>query len=286
MNVYEIVTDKIIKQLEQGVIPWRKGWKSNELPKNYVSGKPYRGINIWLLQMEGRVSPYWLSFKQASALGGKVKKGEKGTLVVFWKMLKAEDTDKETGEHKNKLIPLLRYYIVFNADQVEGLPEKAYGVKHDFKPIEACEKLIEKYTDKPEVQFEDLQAYYVPSKDFVNMPKKEAFFSDAEYYATLFHEFVHSTGHEKRLHRKDFNEGGFGSESYSKEELIAEFGASFLCGIAGIEQITITNSCAYIKGWLVKLQNDKHLLIHASAQAQKAVDYMQGIKQPEAVNAE
>jgi len=286
MNVYEIVTEKIVKQLQAGVIPWRKPWKGLEVPKNYISGKAYRGINVWLLLCENRVNPFWLTFKQASGLGARVKKGEKGSLVVFWKLLNVEKVDSESGERSKKVVPLLRYYVVFNADQIEGLPAKAYGEKVDFKPIAECEKLVDGYKDKPEIKHGENQAFYSPKLDYVNLPQKSQFDSEAEYYSTLFHELAHSTGHEKRLSRKDFAAGLFGSASYSKEELVAEFAASFLCGLAGIEVSTLNNSSAYIKNWLDKLSGDKYLLVQAAGQAQKAVDYIRGIKQGEAVDSE
>lgn len=279
-KVYSIITEKIIKLLEGGSIPWNKPWLggANGMPKNYVSKKPYRGVNTWLLAFEDFTSPYWLTFKQANELGAKVKKGSKGTMIVFYKMLESKTKTDKTGNPEK--FPMLRYYVVFNADQVEGLPSDAYGdIKGnlDFKPIEACEKIIEGYRTKPEIKHEKNQAYYVPSLDYVNMPKKENFKSIAEYYSTLFHELTHSTGHKSRLDRNLDDIGAFGDEVYSKEELIAEFGASFLCGIAGIENNTIRNSAGYLQGWLNKLRTDDKLLIASANKAQKAVDYILGI---------
>ena len=277
-KVYEIVTDKIIKLMEEGQIPWNKPWMGGfaGMPKNYVSKRPYQGINVWLLAFAEFSSPYWMTFKQANQLGARVKKGSEGTIIVFWRMIEGKKTLKNG---KKEVIPFLRYYKVFNADQIEGLPEDAYGntgEKLDFKPIEACEKLVEGYRTKPEIKHGESQAYYSPALDFVNMPQKESFKSVEEYYSTLFHELTHSTGHKSRLDRNLDDFGPFGSEVYSKEELIAEFGASFLCGMAGIENNTIRNSAAYLQGWLSKLRNDKTLLVSAANKAQKAVDYIIG----------
>ncbi len=234
-NIYEIVTERIIKGLEKGELPWRKPWVSGgSIPKNYVTKKPYRGINIWLLFCEERQNPYFLTFKQAESLGGKVKKGEKGTLVVFWKWLEKTEQDQD-GNSKIKKTPLLRYYIVFNAEQVEGLPEDAYQHKERiaFEPIEACERIIAGYKNCPTIKHEKQRAYYSPELDYINLPKRESFESIPAYYAVAFHEITHSTGHPNRLNRKGISElAPFGSPAYSREELVAELGASFLCGVA------------------------------------------------------
>ena len=296
-DVFQIVTEKIMQQLEKGVIPWRKPWKGGSayMPKNFVTKKSYRGINPWLLAgtsfEKGYESPFWVTFKQAQALGGKVKKGEKGTLIVFWKWLfkkvNGGTTDKIEGIEAlettqggaPKKIPLLRYYYVFNVEQCEGfeIPQVEKPQGKEFKPIEQAEALVEGYKTKPEIKHAKQQAYYSPRLDYINMPKKESFDHVEEYYSTLFHELVHSTGHDSRLKREGFDEAHFfGDVVYSKEELVAEFGASFLCGFAGIENQTVKNSSAYIKGWVTMLKGDKRLLVMACAKAQKAVDYVLG----------
>ena len=278
-DLYQVVTEKIIREIEKGEIPWRKPWLSGgALPRNFVSKKAYRGINIWLLCLEGRLNPYFVTFKQCQDLGGKVKKGEKGTLVVFWKWIEKSE-QKENGEVQLKKIPLLRYYHVFSAEQCEGLPKEAYPEEKqiDFSPIAACEKIIAGYRDCPEVKYEKPQAWYSPTLDCINLPRKESFESIPSFYAAAYHEFIHSTGHPKRLNRSGITDTApFGSPLYSKEELIAELGASFLCGVAGIELYTLANSAAYLQGWLKALKADKKLLIHAAGQAQKAVSYVLG----------
>ena len=278
MNVYEIITQRIMDKLEQGTVPWHKPWASNsEMPKNLISKKTYRGINVFMLHMAGYSSPYWLSYKQASELGGTVKKGEHGLPIVFWNW--KETKNEETG--KKEKIPFIRYYTVFNADQCSGLESKVPAIPDfnplDFNPITECEGILNGMSDKPEITHNEAKAYYRPSNDTVNMPKQETFCSVPDYYSVLFHELVHSTGHEKRLNRhKEQLNHNFGSNDYSKEELIAEMGASFLSGLTGITTNTIDNSAAYIKSWLVRLKDDPKMVVMAAAKAQKAVDYITG----------
>lgn len=282
-KVYEIVTAQIIEQLEKGQIPWHKPWNSAEgMPRNLVSKRAYRGINVWLLAGRGYESPYWVSFKQCKDLGGTVKKGEESTLVVFWKFLDVPDTVEGQEPDENtptRTIPLLRYYRVFNVEQCEGLekhipqPEKP----KTFNALAEAEKIVEGYQNKPRITHGQAGAYYRPSADLVGMPHRTSFENPEEYYSTLFHELTHSTGHKDRLARFETDEvAAFGSETYSKEELIAEMGASYLSNEAGILQRTIENSAAYIRGWLKRLQDDKRLIVTAAAQAQKAVDHIRG----------
>jgi antirestriction protein ArdC len=277
LDVYEIVTDRIIDLLEQGVVPWHKPWAggSNQLPTNLVSKKAYRGVNVWLLSCSGYASPYWVSYKQATELGGQVRKGEKSTLVVYWKMF--ENIDKATGEKKT--IPMLRYYNVFNVSQCDGIsvPDTDTQPKIDFNPIEEAEKIVASMTKLPKITHVEQQAYYNRSTDHVNMPQKETFQGEAEYYSTLFHELTHSTGHESRLGRFQNVVSKFGDSNYAKEELVAEMGASFLCATAGIVERTLDNSAAYIANWLTKLKNDKKLVVSAAGKAHTACDYILGV---------
>ena len=272
-KVYEIVTGRIIEKLEQGEIPWHMPW-SSELPKNLVSGKTYRGINVFLLGSMGYSSPYWLTFHQANNLGGHVTKGEKSTMVVFWKMWDRENTD---GEKES--IPVLRYFRVFNVDQVSLPTEKmpADPVKNDIEPIPLSRAIVANWNQCPEITHGEPRAYYRPSTDTVNMPQPESFEGSEGYYSTLFHELTHSTGHESRLNRPGIVElTGYGTRDYSKEELIAEMGAAFLCAVTGIEDRILDNSAAYIQGWLKRLSNDPKMVVLAAAQAQKAADFIQG----------
>jgi len=278
-QVYSLITDRIINMLEAGTVPWHKPWNGSQ--QNLVSKKDYRGINPLLLSSMHFSSPYWLSYKQAQSLGGQVKKGEHGTPVVFWKMLNKSDsiTDDKTGDTliNPKFIPMLRYYTVFNVDQCEGIPiEKIPKLEQiEFSPISQCEKIVSNMPKRPVIKHNEPRAYYSPMSDFVNMPKQTLFESNKEYYSTLFHELTHSTGHSSRLDRKGVtNLCRFGSTNYSKEELVAEMGACFLCGHTGIENKTINNSASYIKSWLSHLRNDNKLVIHAAAAAQKAADFI------------
>ena len=274
-KVYEIVTDKIVKELERGVIPWQKPWAGS--PKiNFVSRKAYRGINVLLLDRPGE----YLTWKQIQTLGGRVKKGSSSYIVTFYKLLeKNEETMSREGktEEVTKQIPLIRYYKVFHLDDVDGIDSKIINnneYKHN--PIEEAEKIIYNYNNKPliEIRKSD-RAYYSPAKDLVVVPKMEQFQNINEYYLVLFHELAHSTGHIKRLDRKDLYSSGFGSDRYSREELVAELAAAMLAGVCGIgTESTVKNNAAYIDSWLRVLKNDVRLIVKASSQAQKAADYI------------
>jgi antirestriction protein ArdC len=290
MTVYEIVTEQIIQKLDQGVVPWRKPWRggAGQEPKSFASRKPYRGVNVWLLTMAasaaGYKSNYWITYKKASELGGQVRKGEKSTLVVFWKVFERDELDSR-GKAKTGF--MLRYYRVFCLDQIDGLDESKLPADAkpeefeslEFKPIEYCEHIAENMPNKPETRHtEQARAFYNPRDDYVHMPKRETFVGEAEYYSTLFHELGHSTGHKSRLDRSVDGTAAFGSGSYSREELVAEFTACFLCGTAGIEAATIDNSAAYIASWRKRLKDDAKLVVQAAAKAQKAADYILGKK--------
>ena len=274
-KIYEMVTDEIIKKLEQGVVPWKQPWTggTSRVPYNYKTKKAYRGINVLLLGLSGHNSRYWMSFKQAQEFGGKVKKGEKGHLCVFWKIITKEE-ENENGERIEKTIPLLRYYKVFNLDQVEGIEDPDIHNCNMDEAIEEAEQIIENYQDKPEIVSNEQSAYYNPNKDYINIPKFETFTDNSSYYSTLFHEMVHSTGHESRLGRHINASNFFGSEDYSFEELVAELGSSFLCAQTNILNDTIDQSASYINAWLKKLRENKKWIVQASGKAQKAVDYI------------
>lgn len=273
-QVADIITEAIITKLEAGVIPWKKPWNGSALaPRNFVTGKPYRGINTFLLCSTCFASPYFLTFKQCSDKGGQIKTGERGFPVVFWSTVGIED--RETGAEKE--IPFMRYYVVFNIEQttlqVPPLPQ----VEREFSAIEEAEQIVANMPSRPDIRHREAKAFYSPLLDHVNMPKQELFKGDEEYYSTLFHELGHSTGHASRLGRKGVTEASyFGSHGYSKEELVAEMAAAFLCAEAGIVQATIDNSAAYIDGWLkaLKSKDNKALVIQAASQAQKATDYI------------
>ena len=253
---------------------------SNGGPRNLVSKRAYRGINQFLLNASPYESPYWLTYKQATDKGGQVRRGEKATLVVFWKWLDRKESDQpdtDTGElTPTGKIPLLRYYNVFNMDQVDGIkPPPEEKADNPFTPNEQAEQIIENMPNRPPIHYGGGRAYYHPRHDYLQIPHRETFHSPEGYYATTFHELIHATGHSSRVGRKGVTEPvHFGSHDYSQEELVAEFGASMLCGVAGIEQQTINNSAAYIQNWLKVLNGDKKLAIISAGQAQRAADFI------------
>jgi len=270
---YERITERIIALMEQGTVPWHKSWHiTTGLPRNLVTQKPYRGINTFLLMVMGYESPNWLTFRQAVQLGGSVKKGEKSCPVVFWKPMEA--TDKQSGETER--ITMLRLYHVFNVSQCEGLKNVPAADQSAFAASKPAE-IVSGMPELPVIKHGMKEAYYSPRQDIVGMPEKRCFDTADAYHATLFHELVHSTGHEKRLKRQTIMErNGFGTDPYCQEELVAELGSSFLCGHAGLSERTIDNSAAYVKGWLARLKDDRTLIVYAAAQAQKAADFILG----------
>jgi len=284
-DVYQIITDRIVAQLENGVVPWHKPWKAGEhgWPKNLVSKKDYRGINVFMLSCSDFTLPYWVSFKQAKQLGGNVRKGEKSTVVVFWKWFDRKAEESEPSDTKGQRVPVLRYYNVFNVSQCDGLEKRIPQVDAEpaepFEPIAACDHLVADMPQAPTIQHGTDGAFYRHRDDLVSMPARERFENAESYYSTLFHELTHATGHEGRLNRPGIVEPSrFGSGTYSKEELVAEMGAAFLCGHAGIDNATIDKSASYIGSWLAKLKDDKRLVVHAAANAQRAADFIIGRK--------
>lgn len=276
-DVFGIITNRIIEQLQKGTIPWHQPWKSAGPPRNLITGHTYRGFNILLLSSLGYSANLFLSMKQVNELGGLVKKGERSCPVIFWS--KKEMDDPQTGEKKEKRI--LRYYSVFNVDQCSGIPEERIpelqGEQND--PIKACEKVIEDMPHAPKIVHKAQEAFYVPKTDIINMPKLKSFIDSESYYGVLFHELIHSTGHESRLNREGIaGKTEFKSELYSEEELIAQIGSCFLTSHTGSSMKHFPNDVAYIDGWLKQLKNDRRLLIFASAKAQRAVDYILGYK--------
>jgi len=274
-SIYEMVTNRILEQLEKGVIPWRKTWRGSE-PRNYVTQNPYRGINTLLLPYGGE----YLSFLQVKEAGGSVKKGEKSHIIVFYKPLEIED--KDTGE--TETIPYLKYSNVFHISQCEGITSKLEPIQTntDIEPITVAQDIINAYVNRSGVKIEHIEgsnrAFYRPATDTVTLPIIGQFESAEEYYSTAFHEAAHSTGHKSRLDRLTAP-AAFGSQSYSKEELTAEIAACMLMNFAGIEiPATFENSAAYIKGWSKKLREDIKAIITASSHAQKATDLILGFE--------
>lgn len=277
-SVYEIVTERIIEQLEKGIIPWERPWTGvRSGAYSRISKKPYSLLNQMMLQHTGE----YATFKQWSELGGTIKKGSKSEIVVFWKMQDVVEST-EDGEKIIKQKPLLRYYNVFHISQVKGvepLPQQEF--ENVAEPIEAAEELLNNYLSREQIRLEQAasnEAYYSPSQDLIHLPKREQFIKSEEYYSTAFHESVHSTGHKKRLDRLASGiNAAFGSETYSKEELIAEIGSASLMNMLGIETThTFRNSTAYIQSWLRVLKNDVRMIVSASSRAEKAVKYIVG----------
>ena len=279
-DVFSIVTDRIIDMLEKGDIPWQRPWTgAGRWAVKRATGQPYSLLNQMLLQNPGE----YLSFNQCKQEGGKVKKGAKSKIVVFWKILDVVKRDEEghamTDNEGNLLydhIPYLRYSNVFHIDDCEGLEPKTYETTlREFDLIESAEQAINDYLKRSHVGLEHIQqgrAYYSPTEDKVVLPIKEQFTSDPAYYATAFHELTHSTGHSSRLDRFTTANTLFGSDSYSKEELVAEIGSASIMNYLGIETAaTITNTAAYIQNWIKALRRDNRLIVSAATKADKAV---------------
>jgi len=297
-DVYRIITDRIISLLDKGTIPWRKTWKGDQAPKNLVTNKCYRGVNVWLLVCAGFGSPYWLTFNQAKQLGGKVKKGEKATPVVFWKIFDKEET--VDGVTKKRNIFLLRYYNVFNLEQTEDVkvpkgrisdPDEHGGwldIEANRKPIEAADAIFADYIEREgiRVTYGGGRASYNPKLDTIRLPLQEDFETAEAFQATRFHEAGHSTGSERRLNRPGIAAFDFyGSHQYADEELVAEFSASFLCSSVGIEHDRqIENAAAYIAGWRKKLNEDPKIIVQAAQRAQKASDLILGVTKEKTSN--
>lgn len=277
----EAVVDRVLAELDRGVVPWRKPWSTIGEPKSYT-GHAYHGINILVLGMSGFNTPVWLTFNKARQLGGSVKKGEHGTPVILWKFIQAEKADGT-----DRTIPLLRVYTVFNLAQTEGVPEpgwyenqKAMNADECFTPDELCEKIAERYelSGGPKIAFGGERAAYSPAKDLVSMPEPKRFITPAEYYSTLFHELGHSTGHKNRLNRDTLvGHDDFGPGSYSKEELIAEMcAATLLCHAEQDDPRTMANAAAYCNHWLAALRANKDWLVNAGSAGRKAARFIIG----------
>lgn len=277
IDTYKMVTDRIIEQLKKGVVPWHKPWVGLSGAVSHVTGKPYELINQFLLGEPGE----YLTFKRVQEEGGHVKKGEKAKIIIFFKTIVKDRIDKN-GELVQDVIPIPRYYNVFRVDQCEGIKPK-YDVElpKPANPIERGEEIITDYVNRSGVTLEHSmqdRAYYRPATDTISLPQREQFPQIEEYYSTAFHEMVHSTGHKSRLNRSD-KVAGFGTKTYSKEELVAEIGSATLMNHAGIEtEGTFDNSAAYINSWLKQLESDVRFVVQAARHAQKAVNMILGIK--------
>ena len=272
MDIYAEITNRIISEMETGIIPWQKPWVASGGCVSYATGKPYSLLNQMLLGRPGEYATY----QQVQAAGGYVRRGEKAHMVVFWKFLQKED--EETGEVKE--IPFLRYYNVVHIDQCEGLKAKhSKPLPQSAEADQKAEAIICGYLKSSGVKLHHQQgdrAFYRPSDDTITLPLLAQFHETSEYYSTAFHELIHSTGHSKRLNRLD-KTAFFGSEAYSKEELVAEIGASALVNASGLETAeSFRNNAAYVQNWLQVLKSDKRFIVSASGKAEKAVALILG----------
>lgn len=279
INVYELVTNQIIEQLENNIIPWEKPWSGTiDGAFNRVSKKPYSILNQMLLKYNGE----YATFKQWQELGGHIRKAEKSEIIVFWKMYPIKEK-QDDGTEIIKTIPLLKYINVFHISQVDGVEPLKQKVTHDIEPIDKAEKILNDYWNRENITIEHVKgdkAFYSPMFDKIQLPLFEQFKQSEEYYSTAFHESVHSTMKTSRCNRQEDKKGkvvSFGSEEYSKEELVAEVGSAQLMNIVGIETTkSFRNSTAYIQSWLKVLRNDNKFIVSASSKAEKAVNYILG----------
>lgn len=278
-DMYQIVTDRIIAALENGVKPWACPWDKTQqcdmLPVNFKTKAQYSGVNILLLWSEtvekGYSSPYWLTYKQAAELGGNVIKGQKGATIIYYKLWEKKNDE---GEEEKEIIPILKTFTVFNLDQIENIEKPAVTVseertKHsDFEVMANVEETIQK--TGAVINHLGVRAFYSPSQDSITIPQRDRFQSSSDYYATLLHELTHWTAHQSRLDRN--LKGKFGSKDYAFEELVAELGAAFCCADLGVFGDVQHES--YIASWLTALQNDKKYIFKAASLASKAHQFL------------
>ena len=278
-DLYQTITDRIIVEMEKGTVPWQRPWRCSSGAISHVTGKPYSVLNQLMLPQTGE----YVTFKQALAEGHPVRKGEKSHMVFFFKIV--ENKDRDTGEISS--VPFLRYYSVFQISQCEGMrPRFAVSVQNEqqLQPDAMAEQIIHDYVRRSGVKLtvtNSNEAYYQPSQDQIVVPELSQYTCVSEYLSTLAHECVHSTGHPSRLNRIT-NMASFGSETYSKEELVAEFGAAYIVNCTGLEtEASFRNSAAYIQNWLEVLKNDKRFIVSAAGKAEKAVRMILGEQEGE-----
>ena len=282
-DAYHQELDYVISQLAQGEIPWKKSWQPMGLPQNYLTGHRYSGWNLCMLlfvmRREAYRSPGFLTFLQAREMGGCVKRGQKGYQVVYWMEVEKEPDTQNSG--RSNTIRVGKRHTIFNVDQVDGitLEQEVLLPPGPDEKLRRCGQIVDSLQHGPLIRFGGDRACYYFVSDSIIMPHPKRFISEEAFYATLFHELAHSTGHPDRLGRPELaGSDGFGKPLYSQEELTAELTAAFLCAHCGIEQQTRMNSAAYIQSWLRALQDDRRLLLRSAMQAQAAADYLLGIK--------
>jgi antirestriction protein ArdC len=284
-DIYQAITARFIEQLKRGTVPWQKPWFGVQ---NIVSRKPYRGINAVLLGSAEYQSPFWLTYKQTVDLGGHVRKGERSTPVIYYKILEKRDNAgnlKVRDDGRPGRVPFVRWANVFNLDQTEGIEPPVIAVQEGpTLPLERAATIVENAKLCP-IHHAGFAAYYSPQEDVIRVPSPSTFHSREDYYHSLYHEMIHASGHSSRLDREGITQQArFGSERYSKEELLAELGAAFLSNEAGIlDSVRFENSAAYLGSWIKKLENDPRMIVSAASQAQKASDFVLGIEHKESL---
>jgi len=290
VSIFDRVTQKIIADLEQGVRPWQKPWDNScaaaplRRPQRH-NGEHYNGVNILLLWdaalSKGYQNPIWMTFKQAEEYGARVRKGERASWIVYANKVHKTETDPQTGGLVEKQIPFLRGYSVFNAEQVEGLPEKFLNLPATPRVLPGFGRLdhVDTFMKKSGALIRQGgdRAYYAEGDDFIQMPVLEAFRDRESYYAVLTHEITHWTKHKDRLNR-NFGQIVWGDEAYAKEELVAELGSAFLCADLGITPEIRDDHASYIASWLHALKNDKKLIFAAAAHASRALTYLKELQ--------
>lgn len=279
----------MLDALESGLVPWRKPWTAMGAHRNLITGREYRGINVFLTAlsaMKGAYSyPMWVTMKQANTLGGRVRAGQKGTMVVFWEP-RVDVKKNDAGEEEQVRRLVFKKYYVWNVEQVDGIilpemPEAAGAATH-----EGADALWEAYRERPGLFHGGSAAFYTAGLDAIQMPPRASFDGTGAYYQVLFHESIHSTGAKHRLNRSTLTQAGkFGDANYSQEELVAEMGGAMLLARAGLEP-AYENSAAYLRGWLKALNDDRRLVVMAAQQAEKAARYVLGERPNEAEGAE
>jgi antirestriction protein ArdC len=285
IDTYQTVTDQIIAMLDAGVVPWRSpilGSGPAGQPRNVITGRHYRGINVFLLGFTAYARGYrsngWLTFNQARAAGGTVRKGEKSSLVVFWKQF--QTTDRKTGDPTT--VPMLRTFHLFSVDQCDGITDPEVVPPEptaELRPIERATAIVDAFEGKPTIEVGGTRAFYRPATDTVTMPGSARFATSESYFSVLYHELAHATGSRDRLNRENVAAPQpFGSADYGREELVAEMAAAFLCSAAGIAPATIDNHAAYIGGWLKTIRSDKRLVVSAAGAAQRAADWVRNVR--------
>jgi antirestriction protein ArdC len=280
-SIYEDVTAKIVAQLEMGVAPWRRPWAggSTQMPRNAVSNRPYSGVNVWLLwlasEANGWSSGRWATYRAWNRLGGHVSRGQKGTKVTYWNVSDKKTADPDTDHKQPEKRFFLRTYTVFALEQCNGESLEQFSTPpstKQFVDFEPAEKAIA--ATGAEIQHGGERAFYAPTSDFIKLPAKASFTTEADYYSTALHELTHWTGHQARLNRLD-KLARFGDDTYAVEELVAEMGAAYLTAAVEVPNTSAAaNSASYLADWLRVLRADSRAIFTAATAAQKAADYV------------